>query len=58
MFGPGEEQVDPEQSTMLLRMLEINILPPESQWADIMGEWAGGSHSFSILLMRIRFVDP
>lgn len=36
MFGPGEEQVDPEQSTMLLRMLEINILPQERLWADIM----------------------
>lgn len=58
MFGPGEEQVDPEQSTMLLRMLEINILPQERLWADIMGEWAGGSHSLAILLMRIRFASP
>ena len=58
MFGPGEEQVDPEQSTMLLRMLEINILPQGRLWADIMGEWAGGSHSLTILLMRIRLVDP
>lgn len=37
--------MDPEQSTMLLRRLEINILPRERLWADIMGEWAGGSHS-------------
>ena len=58
MFGPGEEQVGPEQSTMLLRMLEINILPQERPWADITGEWAGGSHRVAVLLMRIRFASP
>ena len=58
MFGPGKKQVDPEQSTMCLRMLEINILPQERLQAGIMGEWSGGSHSLTMLLVGIRLVDP
>ena len=58
MFEPGQKQVDPEQSTMRLRMLEINILPPERLQAGIMGQWAGGSHGLTVLLVGIRLVDP
>ena len=50
--------MDPEQSTMLLRMLEINILPQERLWADIMGEWAGGSHSLCHFAHEVQICEP
>ena len=53
----NEVLVDPEQSTMRLRTLEINILPQERLQAGIMGQWAGGSHSLTMLLVGIRLVD-
>lgn len=50
--------MDLEQSTVFLRMLEINILPQERLWADTMGEWAGGSHNLCHFAHENQICEP